>query len=138
MTHFKNPDGSPITVYLAGPMSGLPNYNFDEFDRIAGLLRDGGYTVLSPADTAGKADHLPRDWYFRMDFAIIANVDYVFTMPGWQASKGARAEVIMATEMGVEVWALGRLGLPIGRIVVDSWELKWKVVPGEGVDPNAN
>ena len=135
---YMNEDGSPVTVYLAGPMSGLPNYNFEVFERYARILREQGYTVVSPHDTAGQATHLPRSWYFRMDFAIIANVDYVFFIPGWQTSAGARAEAIMATEMGVDCWVLGRTGLPIGRMRVDGWELEWKVVPGEGVDPNAN
>jgi len=135
---YKNEDGSPITVYLAGMMSGLPEYNFPEFNRVAGVLREHGYTVISPAETAGAASHLPRKWYFRMDFAIISNVDYVFVMPGWSNSAGARAEVIQANEMGVDVWALGRTGLPIGRVEVKGWEVDWSIVPGKGVSPDAN
>ena len=35
-------------VYLAGPMRGLPRYNFDAFDRAAKYLREDGYAVFSP------------------------------------------------------------------------------------------
>ena len=37
-----------LTFYLAGPMSGYPEYNFDEFERWAEILRRGGLKIASP------------------------------------------------------------------------------------------
>lgn len=36
------------TLYVAGPMSGLPQFNFPLFDAVAESLRDDGYTIVSP------------------------------------------------------------------------------------------
>lgn len=127
-------DGTPVTVYLAGQMSGLREYNFGEFNRYAAILRQAGYTVINPAETAGEATHLPRWWYFRLDFAFIRNVDFVFVIPGWSNSRGATAEAIQATEMGKEIYALGRMGLPIGKVRVKSWHLDWDIEQVGGLE----
>lgn len=37
-------------VYIAGPMTGLPEWNFPEFDRVAEELREQGHTVVNPCD----------------------------------------------------------------------------------------
>jgi len=39
------------TIYLSGPMSGLPGFNFPAFHAAAAKLRADGFTVLNPAET---------------------------------------------------------------------------------------
>ncbi len=39
-----------MRLYLAGPMRGLPRYNFDAFAVAAAALRAHGHTVYSPAE----------------------------------------------------------------------------------------
>lgn len=39
-----------MRIYLAGPMSGYPNFNFAAFDFAARKLRDLGFGVFSPAE----------------------------------------------------------------------------------------
>ena len=36
------------TIYVAGPMSGYPNLNWDRFDRIAEQLATEGWNVSTP------------------------------------------------------------------------------------------
>ena len=127
-----------IVVYLSGKMKGVEDYNFREFNRVAGVLRGLGYVVINPAETAGGVKHMSRQWYFRMDYAMIANVDYVFVMPGWKDSPGAISEVIMATEMGIPVWALSNAGGPIGIVNVEGWSIDCNILVAEGVDDDAN
>lgn len=121
-------------VYLSGQMSGLDGYNFAEFDRYAALLREQGYVVISPAETAGGVDHLPRQWYFRFDFAVIATVDFVFVMPNWTKSAGARAEVIMANEMGIPIFELQHDGQQIGRVQIDETRVGYHIHLGQSDD----
>lgn len=39
-----------MNVYLSGPMSNLPNFNFEAFDLASANLRYLGHTVFSPAE----------------------------------------------------------------------------------------
>lgn len=38
-------------IYLSGPMSGLPDYNWPTIDAAAVALRSAGHTVVNPAET---------------------------------------------------------------------------------------
>lgn len=113
-------------VYLAGPMSGHIDYGFPVFNAAAQQLRELGYVVLNPAETAGGASHLEREWYFRFDFAVIANVDAIFLLPGWKDSAGAKAEVVYANEIGLGIYELTVTNgntLNVNRVVVRSVDL---------------
>ncbi len=39
-----------MNLYLAGPMRGIPGFNFPKFDEVAATLRFIGHTVFSPAE----------------------------------------------------------------------------------------
>ena len=117
----------PTVVYLAGPMSGRPNYNFDEFNRITGILRDRGVRVLNPAETAGGVQDLGRQWYFKYDFGVIALCDAVLCMPEWDTSEGAKAEVVYASEIGVPVLLIDEEGTLTGEIDVTRVNVEYVV-----------
>jgi len=38
-------------LYVAGPMTGIPRFNFPLFDAVSAALRAQGYTIISPAET---------------------------------------------------------------------------------------
>lgn len=38
-------------LYVAGPMTGVPHFNFPLFDAVSAALRADGYTIISPAET---------------------------------------------------------------------------------------
>lgn len=119
----------PFTVYLAGKMSGLPNYGFDLFNAAAEVLRDNGVVVINPAETAGGEQGMPRDWYFRFDYAVIDTVDAVVVLPNWISSKGAKGEVIHATEIGLPVYQFDPEN-GLGNLVnVRGWSVEWALGP---------
>ncbi len=110
-----------MKVYLAGPMSGRPAFNIPLFDAAADMLRNFGHEVVSPAEVDGEttravllqseagdhADLPPGDggWaaYLSRDFLILADegIEAIVTLPEWETSRGARLEVLMATELGI-------------------------------------
>lgn len=105
------------TVYVAGPMNGLPQHNFPAFHTEAGRLRALGYRVLSPAEKAGEqaaieaAEHGPefretqtyKD-FLKADLRMVLDSDAIQLLPGWENSRGAQLEVHVARAVGIEVW----------------------------------
>lgn len=99
-------------LYVAGPMTGLPDNNRPAFNAMAARLRAIGYGVLNPAENP-EDDGAGRGYYMRKDiFAIIGNgarkakVDFVAVIPGWEKSRGARLEVEVALQLDIPVvWA---------------------------------
>ncbi|AFU45412.1 hypothetical protein C380_08550 [Acidovorax sp. KKS102] len=89
-------------VYVAGPMTGLPEYNFPLFNATAARLRSEGWHVENPAEHghvegAGWAD------YLRWDISRIATCGAIYLLPGWSKSKGATLEVHIASVLGLQV-----------------------------------
>jgi hypothetical protein len=109
-----------MRTYLAGPMSGIPLFNFPTFDAAAADLRSKGITVVSPTDLDREAGFdpvsLPADWdwniypgtlridAFLRDMHAISTCDAIHLLPGWQESKGARAEKAVAEWIGLGVF----------------------------------
>lgn len=107
------------TLYIAGPMRGLAEFNFPEFDRAALMLRHANYNVINPADHdrengfdgAGMTGFEPlseREGFdlkatLTWDLQQVAYADGVAVLNGWEKSSGARAEVATAHALGVPV-----------------------------------
>jgi len=89
-------------IYLAGPMTGIPEFNYPAFHRAAKLWRKHGWTVLNPASDPDTSK--PRAHYMRKDFASVLKVDAVAFLPGWHTSRGARAEHSMAVNLGLTLY----------------------------------
>ncbi len=88
--------------YLAGPMSGIKDYNKPAFKRITKALRRQGFNILSPVETDNK---VPKDskWadYLRKDLLLLAKCEGIILMPGWEDSRGARLEQSIVFALGL-------------------------------------
>lgn len=100
-----------MRLYLAGPMTGIPNWNYPAFERATQALRAAGYTVVSPHELDRQMDHDPNvdghlgyREYMKQDLPAVLESDAVAVLPGWAASKGARLEVHVAEQCGVPVY----------------------------------
>lgn len=78
-------------IYIAGPMTGLPEYNFPAFNAKADELRAAGWHVENPADH-GLVEGAKWDDYMRWDLARVATCGAIYLLPGWTDSKGATLE----------------------------------------------
>ena len=87
-------------VYISGPMSGLPSYNYPAFYDAAMRLRLKGVEVLSPAEGAVTNDKMWSD-YMRRAIKMMCDCDCNVRLPGWQESRGARLETEIASALDI-------------------------------------
>lgn len=91
-----------MRIYVAGPMTGIPELNFPAFHAAAAALRAEGHHVENPAEI--NADPAAQ-WLdcMRMDIARLVTCDAVYMLPGWQNSRGALVEHTLAAGLGLQV-----------------------------------
>lgn len=113
-----------MKIYLAGPMRGVPEFNFPTFHSMAAKLRAQGHEVFSPAerDIAHHGVDISKDnasgdetlaaqqhgFSLRDALAddcefICRHADAIALLPGWERSKGAKAERALAIALGHQV-----------------------------------
>jgi len=95
-----------ITLYLSGPMTGLPAYNYPAFHAAAKHLRGLGYFVLNPAESYDGDTTRRREDYMRKDIEMLLQADMVALLPGWENSKGVAVELAVATSLGLVIHEL--------------------------------
>lgn len=91
------------TLYVSGPMTGFPKWNFPAFAKAAKNLRKAGYVVISPAENWGGATNVDRELCMRLDIQQVLTADGIALLDGWRDSRGARVEVDVAIEVGIDV-----------------------------------
>lgn len=106
----------PGTVYLAGPMRGLPMSNFPKFLTAGAWLKSKGLEVQNPAekdidagfDFTSQKEQTEFDLRaaFRWDFQQVLECDAVVLLEGWEKSTGASAERLVAELCGKETYLL--------------------------------
>ncbi|QDL55902.1 DUF4406 domain-containing protein [Rhodoferax aquaticus] len=89
-------------IYVAGPMTGLPDFNYPAFNAASERLRALGFEVENPAEN--PEPHC-GSWlgYMRMAIRQLSQCDGVALLPGWQKSRGARIEHQLAQQLGLTV-----------------------------------
>lgn len=90
-------------VYISGPMTGLPDYNYPMFHGVAEALRRRNFAVINPAEFfGGKADRT-RNEYMRESILRLLEADAMVLLPGWEKSAGARLEVAICQELNIPI-----------------------------------
>ncbi|WP_324002482.1 DUF4406 domain-containing protein [Aeromonas dhakensis] len=102
-----------VKVYVAGPMTGLPEFNRPAFFAAEAHLKSLGAQVMNPAI-------LPDGWcheaYMRIAIPMLMECEAVAFLPGWQQSKGARQEFTRAHAFGMDLYQLG-----VGSVSGELW-----------------
>jgi hypothetical protein len=103
-------------IYIAGPMTGYPQFNFPAFEEAAAVLRAQGMEVISPHEldspeikaavkvstdgkfgSDGKIGGETWGEILARDVKVVADsVSGVALLPNWHHSKGAKLEVVVA------------------------------------------
>lgn len=116
-----------MRLYLAGPMRGIPFFNFHAFRAAAALLRADGHVVFSPAEDAeykfgpeltkhGSGDEyalaetlgITQQAFRRRVFTdnlwwLCTSADGIALLQGWEKSTGAQAERAVAEALGLHI-----------------------------------
>ena len=113
-----------MKLYIAGPMTGIPQFNYPAFFEMADILRDEGHTVVSPAEmddpAIRAASFASRDgnihtleshgatWgdFLARDVKLLADdgIEGIVVLRGWQHSRGARLETFVARLRGIAIY----------------------------------
>lgn len=114
-----------MKVYLAGPMTGIEDWNFPAFIEGAAQLREAGHEVISPAEhdlelgyvEVKHKDGIPhyditkafdREVVLAWDCAQIPTCGAVVLLPGWDTSEGVARELATAGEHGIQAIPIGQ------------------------------
>ena len=89
-----------MKVYIAGPMTGLPQFNRPAFIQATMNLSFEKHVPLNPAILP---DGLTEADYMAVGLTMLQRADAIYLLTGWQFSAGARAEHAMALKLGLEV-----------------------------------
>ena len=115
-----------MKYYLAGPMSGRPQFNYPLFDSVSWALRNLGYDITSPAEMdveevraaamANMTGVMPttneisgETWgdFLSRDVKLIADtLDAIILLPEWETSKGARLEAFVSVTVENPAWTV--------------------------------
>lgn len=87
-----------MVIYIAGPMTGLPEYNRPAFHAAAALIEASGHTALNPAMLPAN---LPDRAYMPICTAMLEAAEGIYLLEGWEKSVGARAERLYARRQGL-------------------------------------
>lgn len=90
-------------IYIAGPMTGLPELNYPAFHAAAEDLRSQGYQVENPAEGPAEASY---EAYLCRGLLQLMTCDTVALLPGWERSRGARIEHQVALALGMRIETL--------------------------------
>lgn len=103
-----------MTIFISGPMSGLPDFNYSAFHEAGECLKSRGEKFLSPAH--GRFGHpresptvdeaKPWEYYMRQSLKQLLLCDHILMLPGWENSRGATIEKELAIilNMQIEYW----------------------------------
>ena len=105
-------------IYIAGPMTGIPDYNRPAFYSTAEAFEEGGWETFNPAENdvrlfgsheaCNEAIEKDREQALRVMLGsdlewICAEADAIAMLPGWEKSYGARAEHATAVALGLQI-----------------------------------
>lgn len=94
-----------MTIYIAGPMTGYPDYNRPAFDAKAAELRAKGHRVLNPADIKPMPEYSN---YWPINKAMLDGSDAIYLLNGWEASPGTRKEFNYAGQHNINIMFEGK------------------------------
>ena len=111
-----------MKLYISGPMTGVPQYNFPAFDAAATYARAQGYEVINPAEEDGQdvredcmdsptgTEEIGQTWgeALSRDVKTLAdgNIQGILLLRHWGESWGSMLEVMIGLKKGMKFFVL--------------------------------
>lgn len=99
-----------MRVFVSGPITGCERHNFAKFDEVEKWIRGLGILVTNPAVVARsyrEHDVLNDQETFRdmirSELSVLVRCSHIFMLDGWERSTGAKRELKIALDLGLEV-----------------------------------
>lgn len=106
-------------IYLSGAMSGHEHWNYPAFHAAAQKWRDAGWAVQNPAELGGEDLSSPWSDFMRVDLLVIMFCsDAIGLLPGWEHSKGARVELVVARVFNKVVYCAEAMKIITSKISI--------------------
>jgi hypothetical protein len=107
-------------------MTGIADFNFPAFNRAAERLRELGHEIINPAELPDERNGR-GSWpeYLRRDLRELMECEALALLDGWQTSRGATLELVVAQSLGMDIYNYSGAGLgaPFGFDIRVSIEL---------------
>lgn len=84
-----------MKYYLAGPMAGIPEYNWPLFKHVTKHLRSIGMEIYCATESGGN----PNKTYIeslKLSLIHLLKCDNILLLPDWSKSRGATLECLLA------------------------------------------
>ena len=110
-------------IYIAGPMRGLPDFNYPKFNQYAEAHRAVGWYVANPVEIGadyGTPEQINADpallaAVMAAELHALETCDAIYLLDGWQNSKGARKELATAIAYGLKIYLAPVVYIPLKR-----------------------
>lgn len=94
-------------TYLAGPMTGLKDFNYPAFMHMEQRLlstMDCAHEILNPITIADGDTTQPYEFYIRESIKMLLRANAVVFLEGWEKSNGARLEYDIAKSLKLRMY----------------------------------
>lgn len=88
-------------IYIAGPVTGIPERNSHVFCSVSDALTSAGYKVVNPLRLVPP--DMDRNSVMKRLIPELCACDGVCHLDGWETSAGACVEVAVARACGLEI-----------------------------------
>jgi len=127
-----------VKIYLSGPMSGIPEFNAPAFAHYAQKYRDLGHEVVSPPELDKEANDVDYESCIKRDMRVLvdAGIEALYMLPGWQKSKGANLEKLLAELTGIPCYE-AETGWHVTETVVEKVTTPRQTMPKDSAERKA-